>query len=233
LRQLVKRRGLREPLQHLVGSTSFCGFEVHVTRDVLIPRPETEVLAEQAWQFLQARAQQRPGPVFALDFGTGSACLAVALAQHVPAAQIDALDVSKAALAVAEQNVARHQLAGRIRLIEGNGLRALGTSSAYDLIVSNPPYIPSREISQLDPEVREHDPHLALDGGQDGLDFQRLLAREAVPLLAPDAKLMSEFGDGQAQAVRQIFEDLRWPVEQIVPDLAGRPRIIIARRPES
>jgi len=187
LRQMVKRRGGREPLQHIVGSTSFCGFEIRVDRNVLIPRPETEVLAERAWQFLQQRAQARSGPVWALDFGTGSGCVAVALARQVPQAQIVAVDISGSALELARDNAARHQVLDRIEFLESDGFSALANRSAFDVIVSNPPYIASLEIEHLAPEVREHDPRLALDGGPDGLDFARRLADEAGAFLRGEA----------------------------------------------
>src|SRR5262249_29560187 len=156
MRQLIKRRSGHEPLQHIIGSVSFCGLELAVNRDVLVPRPETEELAERAWQFLQNRCSERT-PVRALDFGTGSGCLAVAIAHQVPSAEVDAVDISSAALIVARQNAARHGLAERIRFYQGDGFDAVPTGRCYDLIVSNPTYIPSHEIADLAPEVRDYD----------------------------------------------------------------------------
>jgi release factor glutamine methyltransferase len=233
MRQLIKRRASHEPLQHLVGSTSFCGLEIMVNGHVLIPRPETEVLAEHAWQFLQARCRAGAASVSALDFGTGSGCLAVAIAHHALAAQVDALDLSAAALEVARQNASRHQLSNRIRFYEGDGFRALPPDSRYDLIAANPPYIPSREIEELAPEVRDHDPRVALDGGPDGLDLVRRLAVEGAEFLKPAGQLLCEFGDGQAEAVSRIYEERHWRVEAIAPDLSGRARILVARPAES
>jgi release factor glutamine methyltransferase len=232
-RQLVKRRGSREPLQHIVGSTSFCGLEMKVTREVLIPRPETEGLAERAWQFLESRLEQSPAELSALDFGTGSGCLAIALASHVPQARICALDLSPSALDVARANAARHNVESRIRFFEGDGFGALPQDLRFDLIVSNPPYIPTREIQHLAPEVRDHDPLLALDGGEDGLVFLRRLAREALPFLLDGARFMCEFGDGQADLVQRIFRDQGWKIEAVAPDLSGRARILVACRAES
>ncbi|MBI4323638.1 MAG: peptide chain release factor N(5)-glutamine methyltransferase [Chloroflexi bacterium] len=228
VRQLVKRRGQREPLQHIIGSTSFCGLEIQVNDQVLIPRPETELLAERARQFLDALAAGTSGPPNVLDFGTGSGCLAIALAAHCPCAQISASDLSPAALAVARQNAASHQLAARIRFSEGDGFRALPAEARFDLIVSNPPYIPSAEIDTLAPEVREHDPRMALDGGPDGLDFYRRLAEQAAAWLRPGGKIMLEFGDGQAEAIRRIFLPQHWIIEAIASDHTGRPRILVA-----
>ena len=200
LRELVKRRAAREPLQHLVGSTSFCGLEIAVSRDALIPRPETELLVEHALKFLATV----PKPT-ALDFGTGSGCLAVTLAVQCPPATLHALDISDAALALARQNAARHQVAERVTFHLGDGFAALPGGLKFDLIVSNPPYIASAEIETLEPEVRDFDPRLALDGGADGLDFYRRLATGAAEFLRPGGKLMLEFGDGQAEAIGKIF----------------------------
>lgn len=225
LRELVKRRGQREPLQHIVGSTSFCGFEIAVNRHVLVPRPETEILAELGWQYLATFNSQL---VNCLDFGTGSGCLAVALAAKCPDARVTALDISAEALAVARQNLARHGLLERVQLLHGDGLAALPASARFDLIVSNPPYIPTAEIETLQPEVRDFDPRAALDGGPNGLDFIRRLAAEAGGFLAPDGKLIFEFGDGQADAARELFTGQNWIVEAVREDYSQRSRFLIA-----
>jgi release factor glutamine methyltransferase len=224
LRELVKRRGQREPLQHLTGSTSFCGYEMQVNRRVLVPRPETELLAECGWNFLGGR----PAPATALDFGTGSGCLAIALAAKCPAAQVTALEVSEPALEVARTNAEKNSVAGQIRFLSGDGLAALPPDSTFDLILGNPPYIPTAEIPTLQPEVRDFDPHAALDGGADGLNFYRMLAAGAAARLRPGGKIMLEFGDGQAGAVRQLFEQEKWIVEAVKADYSQRDRIIIA-----
>ena len=230
LRELVKRRGQREPLQHIVGSTSFCGLEIAVNRHVLVPRPETEQLAELGWQFLNSLPAS-PAPS-TLDFGTGSGCLAIALAAKCPACRVVALDVSPDALIVARQNAAQHQLHSRIEFIEGNGFAALPQSQRFNLIISNPPYIPSAEIPGLQPEVRDFDPRAALDGGTDGLEFYRLLAREAAKFLQPGGKLMAEIGDGQEREASEVFREQMWIVEAVKLDYNSRPRMLIARRPE-
>jgi release factor glutamine methyltransferase len=225
LRELVKRRGVREPLQHIVGSTSFCGLEIAVSRHALIPRPETELLAEQGWKFLSTATVQSST---ALDFGTGTGCIAIAIAAKCPHVKITALDVSPEALALAVQNAAQNQVAERIEFLLGDGFAALKNGARFDLIVSNPPYIASAEIATLDPEVRDFDPHGALDGGADGLDFYRRLAA-AKPFLKPDGKIMLEFGDGQADAIKQIFITEKWIVEAVQEDYSQRARILIAR----
>jgi release factor glutamine methyltransferase len=226
LREMLRRRGRREPLQHIVGSTSFCGLEIAVNRHALVPRPETELLAELGWQFLSTINSQ---PSTALDFGTGSGCIAIALAAKNPRAKIIALDVSPEALDLAGQNAARHHVSDRIQFLKGDGFAALPEGIRLDLAVSNPPYIPSAEIQTLQPEVRDYDPRGALDGGADGLDFFRLLATQAGPFLKPDGRVMLEFGDGQAGPVREIFERQNWIVEAIQEDYTHRERVLIAR----
>lgn len=228
LRELVKRRGDREPLQHLTGSTSFCGLEIKVNRSVLIPRPETEVLAELAWKRLSESPDPEP---IALDFGTGSGCLAIALASHCARARIHAIDCSAEALVTARANAALHHLEGRIEFHEGSGIASFPVSFAgvLDVLVSNPPYIPTAEIATLSPEVRDHDPRLALDGGLDGLDHYRQLAAHAGGLLKPGGTLLLEFGDGQGDAVRDLFEGPQWCGAVIQPDLSGTPRIFVAQ----
>jgi release factor glutamine methyltransferase len=248
LRQLIIRRGEREPLQHIVGSTSFCGLDIAVDRSVLIPRPETELLAEHGWIFLNQRSilesatedrdanvgtpnqsETRPAPA-ALDFGTGSGCVAVALAVKCPEANIIALDIAPEALEMAKNNADRHGVSERIRFVLGDGLPAVPTGAVFDLVAANPPYIPSAEIAGLQREVREYDPRRALDGGFDGLEFYRHLASEAGPLLKPGGKIMLEFGDGQEEPVANLFQGENWFVEQIVNDYTQRARILIARK---
>jgi release factor glutamine methyltransferase len=226
LRDLVKRRSTREPLQHIIGSTSFCGHEILVNRHALVPRPETEQLAELGWQFLSTINSQ---PSTVLDFGTGTGCIAIALAAKCPNAKVTALDVSPEALALAKQNALQNQAAERIEFLEGNGFAALPVKEKFDLIVSNPPYIASAEIETLEPEVKDFDPRTALDGGADGLDFYRRLAQEAGAFLKPGGKIMVEFGDGQADAIRNIFETEKWIVEAVKEDYSQRARILIAK----
>ena len=252
LREFIKRRGRREPLQHITGSTSFCGLEIAVSRQALVPRPETELLAESGWNFLSTF---NPQPSTDLDFGTGTGCIAIALAVKCPSAKVVATDVSPDALALARENAVRHNAAERIEFLQSDGFAALQNESEggaprrpdspkeewgsrspplrkmeFDLIVSNPPYIPSAEIAMLQPEVRDFDPRTALDGGADGLDFYRKLAVESKPLLKLDGKIMLEFGDGQAAAIRKIFEAEKWIVEAVKEDYSQHERILIARR---
>ena len=217
MRALVKRRGEREPLQHIVGSTSFCGVEIAVSPDVLTPRPETEILAETAWEYLKKRG----GAPLVVDYGTGSGCIALAVAAHVPAARVHAVDVSEKALTVARRNARGYN----ITFHEDSAIPEL---EPIDLFVSNPPYIPSGEIPALQPEVAQFDPHLALDGGADGLDFYRRIASEALPRMAAKGCVMLEFGDGQESSLAKIFE-VAWDILEIKKDFCGKPRILIAQ----
>jgi release factor glutamine methyltransferase len=232
-RELVRRRGHREPLQHLTGAVAFLGHELEVGPAVLIPRPETEVLAQAAIRLLQER--QGSEPVRILDFGTGSGCLAIAIAAAAPFAEVHALDLSARALEVAARNAHRCGQ-GRVHFHLGDGFAALTTGSGLfpgglDLMVSNPPYIPTGDLATLDPEVRDHDPRAALDGGADGLDFYRRLSREAPAWLKPGAPLLLEFGDGQAPALLALFQDGGWRLEAVEKDLSGADRILIVRTP--
>jgi release factor glutamine methyltransferase len=225
-RQFVQRRGKREPLQHIVGTVNFFGLELKVNRQVLIPRPETELLAERAVHWIKARNQA----VSVLDFGTGSGCLAIAVASQCPLAVVDAADASAGALAVARENAAGHELTERIRFVEGPGLEALPDGSCYDLVVTNPPYVPTGEINSLMPEVRDYDPILALDGGPDGLDFYRVLAAGLGSRLKPQGVVMLEFGYGQASAIAELFSVPGWKAGDVIRDYSGCERIFIAQR---
>jgi release factor glutamine methyltransferase len=228
LRDLVRRRGHREPLQHLVGSVCFCGLTLAVGPNALIPRPETELLAERGWQFLIELKNRAPGqaPV-ALDFGVGSGCLALALAAKCDTAVVHGVDISLPALELARTNASSLGLSERVTFHHSDGFNALPPELRFNLIISNPPYIPQAEIESLQPEVRNHDPHVALDGGTDGLDFYRRLAAESRPWLLPGGKIMVEFGDGQEQAVQDLFVRQNWIVDSLVRDYTQRPRILL------
>lgn len=230
LRELLKRRGQREPLQHIVGSVSFCGIELAVNRSVLVPRPETEILAERGWCYLQELAADPGREITAVDIGTGSGCLAIALAAHSDRAKIAATDISLAALEVARANAARvPQAANRIQFLHGSGFEPLPSDARFDLIISNPPYISRSEIETLDPEVRNFDPRAALDGGEDGLDFYGLLAEQGARWLKTTGRMLLEFGDGQETEIRKLLEAQNWVVEGVFEDYTRRPRIIMAK----
>jgi release factor glutamine methyltransferase len=223
IRSKVQRRGNREPLQYILGTTSFCGIELSVNSHVLIPRPETELLAERGWKYLSQLSAEAP---LALDFGAGSGCIAIALAKNTPKAQVHALDISADALGVAQANAARNKIA--VQFHQGDGFAALPVGLRFYLIVSNPPYISSAEIVSLEPEVRDHEPRGALDGGPDGLDFYRRLALQSRDFLEPSGTIMIELGDGQAAAVSEIFKQQNWIVEAVEPDYTQRLRVFVA-----
>lgn len=234
-RGLVLRRSQREPLQHIIGSTSFCGLDIRVSRHALVPRQETELLAETGWKFLASRETKLP---CALDFGTGSGCIAIAMAARVPSARILAIDASHEALELARNNAAQNQVAEQIIFEFGTSLAGIAVTngsspSRFDLLISNPPYVSTGEISSLPPEVRDFDPRQALDGGADGLDYYRLFAKDAHGLLKKDGRLMLEFGDGQEHALADLFSTQNWIVTEILRDYTQRPRILIAQEREA
>ena len=223
LARQLERRSSREPLQHILGGGGFFDYEFRVSPAVLIPRPETETLVELTLGLLKPF----PSPVI-LDLGTGSGCVAISLAKRYPYAKVIASDYSGAALQLAQRNAKSLGVFGQMEFREADGLASLAKGEQVDLITSNPPYIPTGEIAGLQPEVRHHDPHLALDGGGDGLKFYRMLAAEGRPHLKPSGKLVAEFGDRQELHVGEIFRQAGWPSVEIAHDLSRRPRIVIA-----
>jgi release factor glutamine methyltransferase len=226
LREFVQRRGTREPLQHILGTACFWGLDLAVNTSVLIPRPETELLAEQGWKFLNSLGRDSTF----LDFGSGSGCIAITICHFAKQSRGIALDRSPDALAVASTNAAKHSVVDRLQFIESDAFVAIAPDQQLDLIISNPPYIPAADIDSLQEEVRKFDPRSALDGGADGLDFYRILAAESPQHLAPGGKLMVEFGDGQQDQLHSLFKANSWTVESILNDLSDRPRILIANR---
>ncbi|HEY3244711.1 MAG TPA: peptide chain release factor N(5)-glutamine methyltransferase [Phycisphaerae bacterium] len=213
-RELVKLAAQHTPIAYLVGRREFYSLDFEVTPDVLIPRPETELLVERVIQHAGARGEgEAPAepsfPQRILDLGTGSGCIVLAILKHLPSALAVASDRSAAALAVARRNAERLGLADRVRFVEADGLNlpaAAGPERGFDVLVSNPPYIPAGEWAHLPRSVREHEPRAALVGGADGLDFYRLIARDAPARLAPHAAIFVEIGAEQAEAVASIFQ---------------------------
>ena len=226
LRELIQRRGAREPLQHILGTACFWGLDLAVNTSVLIPRPETELLAEQGWKFLNSLNRTSSF----LDFGTGSGCIAITICHFAKQSRGVALDKSPEALVVASANAAKHSVSDRLQFLQSDAFSAIPRDQQFDLIISNPPYIPAAEIETLQEEVRKFDPRSALDGGADGLDFYRILATGGPQQLAPGGKLMVEFGDGQQDQLRALFSENGWSVEANLNDLSARPRILIATR---
>jgi len=219
---VVGRRLLREPVAYIVGTREFWGLEFEVTPAVLIPRPETELVVEEV---VAAAAGDPPRKI--IDVGTGSGCLAVVLASLFAEARITAIDIAPGALAVAKRNAERHGVASRTWFVQTDLLE--GISLQADLIVSNPPYVASLAAPALQPEVRDHEPALALFSGPAGLDaIERLLA-QATRCLRPGGRLISEFGLGHEEAVRGLIARGGWVLEKIREDLQGIARVAVVR----
>lgn len=224
LRPLVKRRAAREPLQHILGSVEFWGLELSVNRQALIPRPETEILVQAALALLG----NEPSGII-LDIGTGTGAIALALLHACPKLRCVATDLSADALDLAQANAQKTGVQERVEFRRGNLLEPIQPGEAFDLVVSNPPYIPTGEIPGLQAEVR-HDPTLALDGGADGLDLIRKLITGAPPFLKSGGWLLFEIGHNQADRVRQLLTGSFWSDLDFVRDLRGIPRVAKARK---
>ncbi len=216
----VERRRRREPMSHILGRKGFWSILLKVGPQVLTPRPETELLVEWALQAFAPDARLR-----VLDLGVGSGAILLALLAERPAATGLGVDVSEEALAMARDNAAALGLRGRAGFLRGDWTAGLA-EEGFDLVVSNPPYIPSGEIAGLEPEVREHEPRLALDGGPDGLDAYRRLAPEILRVLRPAGRFAVEIGPGQAGAVRAMFEAAGAVGVEVAQDLGGCERIV-------
>ncbi len=255
---LVARRERREPVSYILGRREFWGLDFEVGPGVLTPRPESEMVVEEAVACFfaggsgtaprapaprtapAARAHVRAGAIEPLvaahpariaDVGTGTGCLAISLALEFPAARVVATDISPAALAVARRNVARHRVAERVHLVEAAFLDPV--RSSFDLIVSNPPYVPTRDLDGLPPEVRDYEPRQALDGGADGLDAIRAILDQAESRLNDGGWLVFEFGFGQAEAVTtSVAAHPALRLSAIRPDLQGIPRTAVVERPK-
>jgi release factor glutamine methyltransferase len=220
---LIARRLQREPVSQIVGYREFWGLDFEVSRDVLTPRPETELVIQAALD-----TYPRDAPIVIMDVGTGSGCLAVALATEFPAAMLIASDVSLPALAVARRNATRHGVQHRIAFLHSGDL---APENDVDLIVSNPPYIALRDAALLAVEVRDYEPHVALFGGPDGLDVYRVLLRAARQAIAvgDDGRLILEVGYGQAADVTDLARAQRWDRERVYRDMQGIDRVLTFR----
>jgi release factor glutamine methyltransferase len=247
---LLYRRELREPLAYLVGTREFWSLDLAVSPGVLVPRPETETLVEAALSLLRdqrpacgngssyprpRRPLGAPGPghPILIDLCTGSGAVAIALGRELPGATLFATDISRRALRIARSNAEAHGVVDRITFLRGNLWRALngaGPGGQADLVVSNPPYIPSGIIPTLMPEI-QWEPRRALDGGRDGLDFHRAIVAGAPQHIRPGGFLLLEIGADQAEAVRGLFEQAGgFEATRVYRDLAGRDRVVVARR---
>jgi release factor glutamine methyltransferase len=240
---LIQRRASGEPTQHLTGKQEFWGLEFEVTPDVLIPRPETEHLIEVALDRLTVRELRAGRPprlsgnsLTLVDIGTGSGCIAISLAKELPDATVYAADISAAALAVARRNAARHGFSARIHFLESNlfekfsPLATRHSPLSFDLIVSNPPYIGRRTAETLAREVRDHEPEVALYGGEEGYEFYAGLVAQSYEFLKPGGLLVLELGHDSLPAVQPLLESRYWTNVGVTDDLAGIPRVLAAER---
>jgi release factor glutamine methyltransferase len=217
---LISRRQQREPVAQIVGHREFWERDFEVTRDVLVPRPETETIVEEALAFGREQACSQ-----VIDVGTGSGCLAVTIACALPGVGVIATDVSDAALAVAARNARRYEVGDRITFVRSDVLTAV--TGIADLIVSNPPYVPDADASAMQPEVVRYEPHVALFGGPTGLDVMQRLFVQARDRLAEHGRLVVEFGFGQAARVEELAAATGWRLVRFRDDLQRIPRTAV------
>lgn len=225
IRALVARRARGEPMAHLLGEKELWSMSFEVSADVLIPRPDTETLIE----LCVARLKNVEAPVLA-DVGTGSGCIALALAKELPRAQMYAIDISPKALAVAAKNREKHGLAERVELLESDLLARVPAELSFDLIAANLPYIARAELPKLMRDVRDFEPHLALDGGPDGLDLVRRLILEAKPRLKEGGALVLEIGWDQRERTEALFHDAGYRDVEAHKDPGEHDRVVLAVR---
>lgn len=234
--ELIEQRGQRIPLQHILGTQEFMGLEFIVSPDVLIPRQDTETLTERV---LADQKDEKLSGGDLLDMCTGSGCIGLSLAVMGNFQTVLAADISKKALAVAEKNAARllpehvrREKGLDVHLLESDLFQNIPSGRKFDVIVSNPPYIPSQVIKELEPEVRDHEPRLALDGTEDGLEFYRRLAAESGSFLNPGGRIYLEIGYDQGPAVRELLERAGFIETEIIKDIPGLDRVAAAKWPQ-
>jgi release factor glutamine methyltransferase len=225
MRELVKRRAAAEPVAYLVGHKEFFSLDFDTPPGVLIPRPDTETLVMAALDVLKTSPSLARG----LDLCTGTGCVAIAIAKNHPGIEFTAVEISPQAFEVARANVARHQLESRIDLLSGDLFEPIPEGERFDLIVSNPPYVASGEIGELARDIREHEPHLALDGGPDGLDVIRRIVRESPRRLNPGGWLMLELSPEQAPAAIQLLQENGFTSVTAKNDLSGQARVVVGK----
>jgi release factor glutamine methyltransferase len=223
--ELIARRSRREPVSLIVGRREFWGLDFEVTRDVLTPRPETELVVQAALDVCAHPEQLDSWPPIIIDVGTGSGCIAIALATELPDAMFVASDTSLAALNVARRNAARHGVSARIAF---RHTEVIPPENDVEIIVSNPPYIPRRDRHSLAPEVREYEPDVALFGGEDGLDFYRLLFDHAGDV-TENGRMIVEVGYDQAEQVKRLANPRFWTFERVYCDLQSIERVLVFR----
>lgn len=219
---LIARRAKREPVSHIIGKREFFGEDFLVNSAVLDPRPDSETLIETVLKKFPNQNQQ----LKVLELGVGSGCLIVTLLKSYKLAQAMAVDISKAAIEVAQKNSITHQVQDRLQIIESDLFQTLNGGQTFDLIISNPPYIESKAIDLLQPEVKIYEPRTALDGGLDGLDFYRRIANNAKKFLSENGQIILEIGYGQESEIEKIFLENNFIFESANRDLAGILRVM-------
>jgi len=224
-RDYVERRAQGEPLQYITGSQNFFGLEFKVTPDVLIPRPETELLVELALKLFEPDSDPQ-----ICDVGTGSGCIAITLLHTRPRAHAIALDISEAAISIAKDNATKYSVNDRISFSVSDCFQSLVDAPLFDLIVSNPPYVSAEALEGLQREVRDHEPRVALTPGSDGLLVIRRLLQEAADFLKSEGYLLIEIGFDQAAIVEGLIDTNVWKLLEIYPDLQGIPRIVALQK---
>ncbi|MCW8969751.1 MAG: peptide chain release factor N(5)-glutamine methyltransferase [Rhodospirillales bacterium] len=222
---LLSRREAHEPISHLVEMREFWSLPFRVTADVLTPRPDTETVVEAVLRLIGGRPGGHGGPMRILDLGTGSGCLLLALLSELPAARGLGVDRSAAALAIAAQNAESLGLSARADFAQGDWFGPV--KGTFDVIVSNPPYIPSADIAALEPEVARYEPRIALDGGPDGLDCYRILVAGVGDVLRADGIVAFEAGIGQAEGIAGLIKDAGLQLIEIKSDLSGVARCVV------
>lgn len=226
-RAMVNRRAAGEPLQYITGHQEFFGLDFDVTPDVLIPRPETELIVEETIRIVQQDGIANPVIV---DVGAGSGCISVALAREMSDARVIASDISEAALRVARRNAARHELEDRVGFVASDLLDAFTEEDFADFILSNPPYVSEEETHSLQREVRDWEPLLALTDSNDGLSIYRRLLKDAPSRLKPGGHLICEMGYTQSEKISTMIDRQIWGGARLLDDLQGIPRTIVLRK---
>lgn len=230
-RELIRRRAGGTPVAYLVGHREFFSMSFQVTPAVLIPRPETELIVVRVMDL--AKEQAGGEALRIADVGTGSGVLAICSAKHVPSSSVTAIDISPEALAVAQANAEQHEVAERIEFVQSDLFAKLPATAEYNIIVSNPPYVASSDMSGLAPGVRDHEPHLALDGGEQGTEIIKRLIPQATEHLKPGGWLLMEVGPDNAALVEQLVADQAGLVlRETIADLSNHPRVVQAQKEE-
>ncbi|TWT57067.1 Release factor glutamine methyltransferase [Thalassoglobus neptunius] len=225
MRSLVKRRATAEPVAYLVNHREFFSLDFEVNRHVFIPRPDTETLVVTALEVLKPLASAK-----VLELCTGSACVSVAIAKNHPGTKVTTVELNADTAEVAARNIGKHHVEERVELLQGDLFEPLREGERFNLIVSNPPYIPTAEIETLEPDVRDHEPRMALDGGADGLDLIRKIIHRAPDFLVPDGWLMMELDSSQAENACALLRQRGFQQVEAMADLSHNLRIVVGCR---